>query len=203
MFKTAARFSSTFLAVAIIGLTLVPSPVRAQRSPDDPSARSADTSETPETVAEHYAAAMRAGDWVALTSLMHPDALRKFRGFFAPIVEENAFGEVGKVLFGVDKAADFAALSDSEVFRRLFGFLASNTPALKEALGGAAMTVIGHVNEGPDTVHLVFRMRVSVQGIAVEKVDVMPMRRHGATWLVLLSGDMEGVAAALRAQLAK
>jgi 2-C-methyl-D-erythritol 4-phosphate cytidylyltransferase len=66
---------------------------------------------------------------------------------------------------------------------------------LHELLG---RTLVGHVLEGNDVAHVVFRMRVAADGVTITKVQAMSLRRLGPTWRVLLSGDFEGLAAQSR-----
>jgi hypothetical protein len=194
----------TALAAALLAALTIAAPshdLRGQSSaPTASSSATPSSGDTPEAVGRQYAQAMRAGDWSKAAGLMHPEALRKLRALMAPIAEADSSGEVARTLFQVQSARELATLSDAELFTRLFAFLMTRSPELKESLGGADMTMIGHVAEGPDVVHVVYRFRMPVRGITVEKIETMSMRRNGESWRVLLTGDIEGLAAALRAR---
>lgn len=70
-------------------------------------------------------------------------------------------------------------------------------PEVSSALATSKSQILGHVLEGPDTAHVVYRMTAKTQGITVTKVAVMPVKKVGASWGGLLTGDVEGMAAAL------
>jgi hypothetical protein len=157
-----------------------------------------DRSETPEQVTRQFGAAMRTNDWVGTAQLMHPDALARFRAMFIPILRADDTGQLCERLFATTSSAEVAALPDAELFARFFRTLVSGTPELGGMFAGADMVPVGHVLEGADVAHVVFRMKVaSDDGVTITKVQAMSLRRSGSTWRVLLSGEFEGLAAAL------
>ena len=171
---------------ALCAATLSPAPrVSAQGRP-----------ETPETVTRQFGAAMRANDWVGTAELMHPDALAHFREMFIPIVSAYPSGRLCNRLFATTSPAEVAALSNTELFARFFRTLVSGEPELSGMFAGKDLVPVGHVVEGNDA-HVVFRMKVAADGVMITKVQAMSLRRMGATWRVLLSGEFEGLATAL------
>jgi hypothetical protein len=156
-----------------------------------------DRAETPEAVTRQFGAAMRVNDWVGTAQLMHPDALAHFRGMFMPILAADSTGQLCRRLFDTSSTAEVAALPDAELFARFFRTLVSGTPELGGMFAGADLIPVGHVLEGNDIAHVVFRMKVATDGVTITKVQAMSLRRSGPTWRVLLSGDFEGLAAAL------
>jgi hypothetical protein len=179
---------SLILGFAVLGAALVA-----------PSSRTAgqERAETPEMVTRQFGAAMRANDWVGTAQLMHPDALAHFRKMFLPIVKADSTGQLCDRLFATRSAAEVAALPDAELFARFFRTLVSGAPELNGMFAGADLVPVGHVLEGNDVAHVVFRMKVAADGVTVTKVQAMSLRRFGPTWRVLLSGDFEGLATAL------
>jgi hypothetical protein len=153
--------------------------------------------ETPEAVTRQFGAAMRVNDWVGTAQLMHPDALARFREMFLPIVTADSTGQLCDRLFATKSAAEVAALPNAELFARFFRTLVSGAPELSGMFAGADLVPVGHVLEGNDVAHVVFRMKVAADGVTITKVQAMSLRRSGQTWRVLLSGDFEGLAAAL------
>jgi hypothetical protein len=77
------------------------------------------------------------------------------------------------------------------------------SPEFQSILGAAETDMLGHVSEGPDLAHVVYRMRLTVEGVAITKLDVMSLRRAGSEWRGLLKGDIEGMAEAIRRQMEK
>jgi hypothetical protein len=161
------------------------------------AATAQDRAETPEAVTRQFGAAMRANDWVGTAELMHPDALAHFRGMFMPILAADSTGQLCQRLFDATSTAEVAALPDAELFARFFRTLVSSAPELGGMFAGADLVPVGHVLEGKDVAHVVFRMKVAADGVTITKVQAMSLRRSGSTWRVLLSGDFEGLAAAL------
>jgi hypothetical protein len=153
--------------------------------------------ETPEAVTRQYGAAMRANDWVGTAELMHPDALAKFRRMFLPLVAADSSGALCRRLFAASSVAELVGLPDAELFARFFRTLVSGEPELSGMFAGADLEPVGHVLEGSDVAHVVFRMKVAADGVTLTKMQAVSLRRVGPTWRVLLSGDFEGLAAAL------
>ena len=153
--------------------------------------------ETPEAVTRQYAAAMRANDWVGTAHLMHPDALAHFRRMLLPILAADSSGQLCRRLFDASSSAELAALPDEELFARFFRTLVNDAPELHAMFTGADLVPVGHVLEGDDVAHVVFRMKVAADGVTLTRVQAVSLRRVGRTWRVLLSGDFEGLAAAL------
>jgi hypothetical protein len=156
-----------------------------------------DRPETPEAVTRQYGAAMRANDWVGTAHLMHPDALAQFRRMFLPILAADSTGHLCRRLFDASSTAELAALPDAELFARFFRTLVSDAPELNSMFAGSDLVPVGHVLEGNDVAHVVFRMKLAADGVTLTKVQAVSLRRAGPTWRVLLSGDFEGLAAAV------
>ncbi len=156
-----------------------------------------------DTVIAHYIAATKAGDWAASAAWMHPEALATFREMMMPVFLADTSGQAARTLLGTAELATVEKLGDREVFERFLRAMTSAVPQLAEALAGAEMTVIGNVAEGPDVVHVVYRAKASMQGLSLEQVQTMALKRYGDTWRLMLTGQVEGMAAALRAQFAK
>jgi hypothetical protein len=175
------------LAIATFGAALLAStPAHAQ-----------ERAETPEAVTRQYAAAVRANDWVGTANLMHPDALARFRRILMPILAADSSGQLCRRLFDASSLTELAALPDDELFARFFRTLVTDAPELHAMFTGADLVPVGHVLEGEDIAHVVFRMKVAADGVTLTKVQAVSLRRAGRTWRVLLSGDFEGLAAAL------
>ena len=164
---------------------------------------SAQSASTPEEFAQSYIAAMQTADWSTAAQLMHPDALAEFKTMFVPLVGMDKSGEVAQSLFG---AADSAALANTpadSVFARFMTAITGASPDLWELMSGAQTEIIGHVLEGDTGIaHVVFRMHMTMDGITARKVDAMPVKRYEGQWRALLTGNIEGMAAAIAKALA-
>ena len=154
--------------------------------------------EQPIQVANRYVNAMKAGDYQTMADLMHPEALSQLRNLFEPLFQSPAGPALARELLGVSSAAAAAELPDEDYFAGLMRFVISQQPGFDEALSTAAVETIGQVQEGADTVHVVYRMQLTVEGINLTQMDVFSMKRLDGTWRGLLKGDLTNLAAALR-----
>ena len=182
-------------------LLLGAAPLAAQRPTSLPTTTAAPSARaTPEGVTGLYLGAIRAGKWDDAAALMHPAALHQLRAMFEPIVRADTSGELGRQLFGVANAAALAALSDTALFAHFLRTVIGASPELAQIMTSADVRMIGHVNDGPDSAYVVYRIHVSLGGIGIGKVDTAPTERFGSEWRMLLTGDVENMAAGLRAR---
>jgi hypothetical protein len=186
------RFPRSGALVFVLLTVGLPAPAGGQQ-------RSAPAAETPEQVTARIVSAMRTQDWTAVAALMHPAALAELRSLFDILLVSEDEGAAGAraQLFGVETVAEARALSDTLVFSRLMEALMSQQE-LGAVLASAEVTMLGHVPEGADTVHVVYRMSMSVSDISISMMDVASMVRYGSTWRGLLKGDMRALAAGVR-----
>ena len=154
--------------------------------------------EEPVEVAARYVAAMKMGDYETMADLVHPEALSQLRNLFEPLLESPAGPALARELLGVASAAQAAELPDEDYFAGLMRFVVSQQPGFDEALRTAEVEMLGHVKEGSDTVHVVYRLDLMVEGISLTQIDVFSMKRFDGTWRGLLKGDLTNMAAALR-----
>lgn len=154
--------------------------------------------ETPEQVAQHYLRAMAAQQWDTLAALMHPAALRQLRSLLAPLFESPTMDGSREELLGVRSLSEAQALSDKAVFAAFMGRISQSQGQAMEILRDSRIQLIGHVAEGTDTVHVVYRMNYEKGDAAVSKMDVFSMQRMGGTWRGLLAADFRMLGAMLR-----
>jgi hypothetical protein len=160
----------------------------------------AQTAETPEQVTERFVAAMRAADWNGMASLMHQNALKEMRQLLSGVFEAPNGGPIRQQLLGVTTVQQAQALSDTAVFASLMRMTTQDAD-VAELLRSAKVQVLGHVNEGADTVHVVYRMAMTINGIPITKMDVMSLARSSVGWRGLLKGDVTALAAGIRAAM--
>ena len=158
------------------------------------------TAETPEQVTDRFLTAMRAADWQGMAALMHQNALKQMRQLLAGLLEAPNGGPMRQQLLGVTTVQQAKALSDTAVFASLMRMTTQDAD-VAELLRTAKVQVLGHVNEGADTVHVVYRMAMTVNGIPVTKMDVMSLARSPVGWRGLLKGDVSALAAGIRAAM--
>lgn len=153
---------------------------------------------TPEMSAEQVAAEsyarMRAGDWQAAAETFDPAALKQFRDMMAPMLE----GPVGEAMAGMffgegQRGGDLAKMSDGAFFA---GFMRNVSGGVGARLEG--QQILGAVAEGPDRQHLVTRATAEAMGVRMTQMEVVTLNRTPQGWRLALSGELEGMAQALR-----
>lgn len=162
-------------------------------------------STTPEEVAAAAFAHMQAGDWEASAELFDPAELKRFRDMMQTVLDSGAkspdassSGAADPTLeafFGPGVSIEsLRAMSDSR-------FMASVMSAMigKTGVDLREQRLFGHVAESDDTVHVVARTILSMNGVTVSKVDVVTLRRTAEGWRLALKGEMTGLAEALSA----
>jgi hypothetical protein len=159
--------------------------------------------ETPEDVARQYFVAMRSEDAAALARVTHPAALAELRDLLAPLFASTLpeADEFRQRLLGVRTVPEARALSDTTVFANFIRALGGQLPIFTEALRSSSMEPVGHVIEGSDTAHVVYRVMIPLEGITLERMAVLSLGRQGETWRALLSGDYSELARVLRETL--
>lgn len=173
----------------LLGAMLAASTVHAQAGP----------AESPEAVAKQLISTLSAGDFAANAALMHPSALATFRRFVVGLSASDSSGATLEQVFGVSSSAALDTLSDARLYARFFGAMVAAQPEMGAAIRSATYEIVGHVNEAPDLAHVVYRMTMTVDGIAVRKVDVLTLRRYGSTWRAMLTTDLENLISRLSA----
>ena len=152
---------------------------------------------SPEAAATAAMQSSQRGEWGAYTHRMHPEALARAKRMFGAVVAADASGRVGKLFFGVEDTQAFDALSDSSLFVALMENLTHHMPAFAEAMKTAEFHVIGTLHEGEKLAHVVYRTEAKAEDLEVTRTSVLSLRRHEGEWRMLLTGNIEGLAARL------
>ena len=159
--------------------------------------------ETPEAAAEAFGATVRTGDWAGAARLMHPQALKQLHDLFVPLVTSPKAGDLATQLFGVSSPAELASTPDTVLFAHFLGVVMSQQEGLVDALRGSNMVALGHVMASGDTVLVVSRLSMAVEGITISSFDVMPFLLYQGHYRGLLKTDFTNMAEMLKARLGK
>lgn len=157
--------------------------------------------DTPEAAATAFGNALRANDWAATARLMHPTALRQLRTLFEPIVAAEGMEQVGTRLFGTTSAAAFASTPDTVLFAAFLRNVLASQQGFGEALRGATIQPLGHVAQGADTMLVVSRMTLTIEGVTISEFDVMPFVHDQGRWWGILKADFTNMAAMMQRAL--
>ena len=117
--------------------------------------------DTPEAAAMAYMTALKQNKIDEFVAMMHPDALAQFKKMMMPVVilaaEKGKEKPIMQLFKGVPDAKALAALSPAKVFKAFYEGLLVMVPNLRQILAGSKMQALGHVNEGSDIAHVVYR----------------------------------------------
>ena len=153
--------------------------------------------DTPEAVAGAMYSRMQAGDMVGAAELFDPAALKDLRGMLAPVIEslpkEESSAPAIRVLIGDASPETLKSASDAEFFAAILGGVIGRSGAELKS-----QEIIGSVPEGPELRHVVTRNTASAMGMTFTKMEVVSLHRVDGAWKVMLSGEMKGLAEAVR-----
>ena len=177
-----------FLSYVLIAIAFVPSLAFAQK--------------TPEQVAVTYFDTLKSDGLETAPSFIHPKELERFKSMLLPLFTMNDSDENLSILFFGEKKSpsEISAMKPADFMAGFLSVLGTQMKSSKINLGET--NVIGSVKEG-ETVHVLARNSAGNQDFKMTKVEVISMIPDGDTWKLLLSGEIEGMAQALKSQLEK
>lgn len=155
---------------------------------------------TPTETAQEYFDNLKHERYESAAAMFDQVALRTFRESFSFLMELPA--ETGtpaiRIFFGPQSTpASVKKLQDGQ-------FYALMMKSLMNMAGKAnfdRLQIIGVLPESPDLAHVVSRNSVTVQGVTVEKMEVLSMKKQGDGWKLLMSGEFKGYASKLKSSL--
>jgi hypothetical protein len=197
--------SSASLTSILALLLIAFAPGHAQAQADttattavDRARASGQVASTPAGVADEYHRAIQSMAWAALTERLHPDALAYMRLSVRITLDVDTTGwALERLLGGVPDRAAYEALNDSEVFRRVMAGVQREVPGLLSSLVARRSEILGAVEEGPDTAHVVYRISTLAQG-AEPEVLVLTVLRTAEGWKVRYAEEIAVLHTALR-----
>jgi len=165
--------------------------------------------ETPEEVANSYMRAMADSRLTMVADDMHPAALEKFKSVLAGIAETISAAPAERkpspklvsALFGEGGVESVKQTPARDVFIQFMSNLTTFLPQIREMAAGTQHEIIGHVDEGGNVTHVVFRATLKRGKTELTKMDVLSLKRNGEEWRVLLTDDLEGLIYSLGQQL--
>ncbi|MEX2471054.1 MAG: hypothetical protein WEA34_02675 [Gemmatimonadota bacterium] len=151
---------------------------------------------SPDSAAALFIRSIRSTRWSTAAQFMDPEPLGLFHDVVTMITEPDASGDLLEYLTDTDTTA-YRALDAPEVFDRALTTLTGDMPGLSYSLQDRDDEFLGHVMEGADSAHVVYRTQSRLSG-ALPEVKVMQMRRRPAGWRVLWSDELDVLETALR-----
>ena len=156
--------------------------------------------QSPEAVAKAAMDSMREGKIAEFAGLMHPDALQALKDMLLPVIDAAARDNDRDLqkLFGDKDYEQIKAMTPREFFITFMRSVLNLRPEVQEILKNSKWEFLGHVKEGDDTVHIVVRYKADYLGASITKLEVLSARRHEGAWRLLLTGDVQNMASALK-----
>lgn len=152
---------------------------------------------TPEQTATLFLRALRAIRWHTVAQLLHPETLSRFREIVTTLCDADTTGAMRRYFTGTADIRAYDSLDDATVFERAVGRTIDDLPGLMHALYDHDDRILGHVMEGKDTAHVVYRTVERLSG-AVPQVLVVQLARTPGGWRVLWVSDLAVIEEALR-----
>lgn len=158
---------------------------------------------TPEEVADKYLTALRKEGLRSTVKFFHPEEQQKVADLIIELAssvgegsERPPFLENGETVESLKKQT---ALQLTEKF---FGWMEKAVPQIASVMKTAQVKVIGHLADG-DTVYLVSKLTFELEGEKVETTDVLPMKKLGDDYRVLMKGDFAQILKAVKKKFGK
>jgi len=155
----------------------------------------------PEEVVRDYFHSLRDHGFAGVVEFMHPDEMSRFKAMLVPLIEADAqSGErdlLDSILGPKASLADVKSMSPKDFMRACMSMIDAQLDQTR--LSFDKVDVLGSVKED-DILHVVSRLRFGVDDIVVTQMEVISLRQYKGDWKLLLTGEMEGLAQALRAR---
>jgi hypothetical protein len=193
------------LVLCLAATTRAANEVRATPAPKGPPTR-----EPPEAVAHSYIRAMADQRINVVADAMHSTALERFKVIISGVADALAAApperkpptKLLNALFGDEGPAATKTLPARDVFVRFMTNLTTFVPQIREMEAGSEYQIIGHLDEGINHTHVVFRATLRRGRAELSKMAVLSLKREGDEWKVLLTDDLEALVSGLAHQFA-
>ena len=154
---------------------------------------------TPEEVVTRYFERVKEQGLGSVADMMHPDELKRFRKMTEPVVLESLSekDDTFEIYADAQDPTKIRAMDDVGFMNTFMSWASLEVPGLAGALRNANMQALGHVVEG-EVRHVVVRSKVKVQDVEVEKMSVMSVKDHDGKPMLMLTGDVQGLAQQLK-----
>jgi len=164
-------------------------------------AATAAIAETPEEFSARYLAAVKADGLKAIPNFLDDTESRKLGDLVVELAGIAA--QAGKPLpfLGAGETAEsLKSLPSKESGARFFSWLDTAAPQLTQVMKTANARPLGHVTDG-DFVYVVAKLTFKVEGEEIVSTDVLPLKKSGDGYRMLLKAEMTGVLKSMKKQL--
>jgi hypothetical protein len=128
-------------------------------------------------------------------SAIDPESLEEFRTAVVATLDDAAkrVGEarVLQSFPGVKSVKALKALDAPKLFAGVVRRLGSD-PSMKKALAGTKIDVFGHINEGEDSAHVIYRSSMKQGESDIVRLNVATLRKSGESWNMTIPDEFAG-----------
>jgi hypothetical protein len=153
---------------------------------------------TPEQLAQEYMTALKNEGIGVSARYIHPDELARFKDMLMPVM----LADLGKPqpqfvpnVYGPINAEQLKAMPGVDILSGLLKVVGDQLSGVKFE----SVDVLGTVREG-EIAHVVARLKVQVEEVRLTQMDVISAKAYKGEWMLLLTGELEGLAAAFSKQ---
>ena len=158
---------------------------------------------TPEKLVNKYYNYIVSNDMQSLSEYMHSDELDKFKNMLQPVFLSLLKNSNTPPPFSFTNGDSLEIIyqdSSKQFFERFMRFAISLNPGLNSAISGSTIEPIGHVKDG-DVVHVVVKFTLNIKGMEINKLSVMSIKKDNDEWKLMLTGDIKGIAEAMKSKM--
>lgn len=153
----------------------------------------AQTPKSPETVVKDYFDLVQKKQWSTIVEMFSPSALADFKRAVIPVIQFDLTkrkGDMCEVFFGkLYTPKELQEMDDEDFF---FFVMSGITMQIKGATPKfSKVEILGTVKENENTVHVVSRLSVEIDGITQSQVDLSSLKKVNGEWKLLLRDDIE------------
>lgn len=158
--------------------------------------------ESAELALEEFVEASQVYDTARMASLMHPEALQRFRGVIVAALEGSK-GDLAEAemlpLFSVSTPDEFSKLSNVETYKRLTDAVARAAPQLIELMANSEFEIVGTViTDG--IAYVTYAMTITLEGRPVSQDVVQKLKPNDGRWMLLLPTSAEATIAGIESR---
>jgi len=159
----------------------------------------------PELIVDDYYSSLMDSGYTKLNEYLHPKEKMKIRNLLLPVLEEaSKKGKKGYVqaIFGSNATIDSVrSLNDDEFAKAYFQSIQQTMLAKGVRFQFSKVKKIGSLNEGEDLAHVLVRVNMNVNSVAVDSLDVISVKKFDNGWKLLLKADLEDMVYKIRQRL--
>jgi hypothetical protein len=156
--------------------------------------------ETTEEVVGRAMGALNHGRLDTFVKAMHPDALKEVRASVLEVLDlATKEGKEAQLLkaFDVKDAEALKALDAPQMFTAMLR-KATSAPEAKKALAATRIDVVGHFFAGTDKAYVVYRSKMNLGKLNIDRLNAASLLRSGTDWKLSLLDDFAGQIAAMK-----